>query len=130
MTDQYQPININRTLARQVSQANVDSTLAVPAVVLGADDGYVFVTDDPNIGGAFQLNLPNISEIPGRQIIIKVDPTMPIGSVPITVNTQAGSGQTIEGGTPTLIPGANNIYIVQATPGSTEWSVIQSPASP
>lgn len=129
MTEQYGQPNINRSLARRVSRDDIDSSLTVPAVVLTADDQFVFITNGSTTG-AFQVNLPDVRVVPGRQIDFKVDAMLFFANTPISISVLEGSGQTIEGGTPTLIPGGNNIFCVRAVPGSNEWALIQSPVSP
>ena len=67
MTDPYQQTNINVPMsgARYVAQSDIDTTLAVPAVVLNADDEFIIASDDDDITD-YQINLPEVTEVTGK----------------------------------------------------------------
>jgi hypothetical protein len=69
MTEQYTQNNINRGGARRITQDDIDTTLAVPAVVLNADDNFVLCDDSTAV--AYQVNLPVASEMLGKTVQIK-----------------------------------------------------------
>ena len=97
MTDQYNQNNINRPVsgARIVTQADIDTTIPIIAVVLNNDDDYVLCGTE--VGGvAYQVNLPDVRENPGRDIVLK----NVVGGVVVAIAPLPGQvpAQTIEGG--------------------------------
>jgi len=97
MTDQYNQNNINIPVsgARIVNQDDIDTTIPLVAVVLNNDDAYVLCDTTP-LGAAYQVNLPDVRENPGRQITLK----MAVGGAIVAVAPLPGQvpAQTIEGG--------------------------------
>ena len=141
MTDPYQQTNINVPMsgARYVAQSDIDTTLAVPAVVLNADDEFIIASDDDDITD-YQINLPEVTEVTGKDIVFKAR-TVPAIGVTVTIGTRDGSGQTIEGVATVVLggPGGGNTLVVRADPPDntvdpitqpTNWSIIRGPSAP
>jgi len=131
MTEQYGQNNINRPVsgARIVDQDDIDTSLAVDAVVLNNDDDFVLCGGDP--APAYQVNLPDVRENPGRDITLK----MALGGAIVTVAPLPDQtpAQTIEGAA-TLVTAAGDSVILRADPPdlstdpatqATNWSAIK-----
>ena len=122
--------------ARYVDQRDVDSSLATPAVPLNADDEFVIASDHDDVT-PYLINLPDVREVEGKDIIIKARIVPPI-VVAVTIGTVAG--QTIDGvAGPIALGAAGNTVVFRADPpdttvtptaAPTNWSVIRGPSPP
>jgi hypothetical protein len=140
MTEQFQQTNINQPMSgsRYVSQADIDTTLAIPAVVLNADDEFIIASDDDDVT-PYTVNLPEVSEVPGKDITIQ-NRLVPVPSgVVVTVAVLAGSGQTINGDPSVDLLAAGDTIVLRADPPdntvdpitqATNWTIVRGPCAP
>lgn len=139
MTEQYQQTNINQPMsgARYVDQTLVDANLAPAAVPLNADDEWVIASDDDDVTD-YQINLPDVREVDGKDVIIKARLNPPIAII-VTIGTADGTGQTINGVATVLLGPAGNTIVLRADPPDslvdptappTNWSIIRGPSAP
>jgi hypothetical protein len=141
MTEQYLQQAINQEgNFRRVDQTDVDTTLAVPAVVLGAGDQFVILSDD-GTGIAYQVNLPAASGSSGLQYVLKQDASVVAVTIAAAeIGDPAANSDTFDGGaSPLGISAALNTAIVQGDPPtvaagvatpSTNWSIISPVGAP
>ena len=125
--------------ARYVDQRDIVATLTPPAIPLNADDEFIIVSDFDDVT-PIQVNLPEVSEVTGKDIVIKTRVTPPT-AILITVGTRDGSGQTIDGVPTAVFPGLlpGETLVVRADPPDntvdpitqpTNWSIIRGPSAP
>ena len=143
MTEQYAQKTINREGFRRVDQADIDDSLTTPAVVLGPDDKFVELADD-GVSGAYQVNMPNVSDCAGVQFTLKADIGNAIAVTIASVEVNGVNPQTFDSAVSPLaavmIPGFSSILqgstplppVPPANVGlpSTDWKIIRGPAAP
>ena len=138
MTDPYQQTNINRPMsgARFVDSQDVDATLTPPAVPLNADDEFIIAGEVEDV--AYQINLPQVTEVPGKDIVIQRRLVPPTSNV-VTIGTLDGSGQTINGAPTATLAAAGDTIVLRADPPdntvdpitqATNWTIIRGPSAP
>lgn len=120
MTEQYGQRTINQEGEyRRVTQADIDTTLVTPAVVLGPGDQYVLLDDDGS-GVAYQVNLPRVADSAGLQYVLKGAPTL--GAAAVTVasaeyGTPPANSDTFDAvASPAGVMGVADRFVVQADP--------------
>lgn len=143
MTEQYTQGNINRGGTRRVDQRDIDTTLAVPAVVLNADDALILCADFD--AAAYQVNLPRASEMLGKTVMLKnVTGGAVVTVAPAQNEADTAAVDTIDGAAGALAPdlAATFSAILFASPPlapvapadiglqSFDWSVVKAPAAP
>lgn len=137
MTEQYQQTNINQPMsgARYVDQNDIETDLTPDAVPLNADDEFVIASDFDDVT-AYQINLPDVREVEGKDVVIKARLVPPIAIV-VTIGTADGTGQTIDGAATVLLGAAGNCLVVRADPpdfgttpptAPTNWSIVRTGA--
>ena len=141
MTEQFQQTNINQPMsgARYVDQRDIDTSLTPDAIPLDADDEFIIVSDFDD-QTPIVVNLPEVSEVTGKDIVIKTRVTPPT-AILITVAGRDGTGQTIDGALSVAFPGLlpGETLVVRADPPDntvdpvaqpTNWSIIRGPSAP
>lgn len=146
MTEQYQRQTINiDTDFRRVDQDDIDTTLTVPAVVLGPDDRFVLCGEAAGNTTAYRVNMPLVSVAPSPLYVLKA-PTGNTASVTIggaeiggVANLQTFDAVLSPLGT-ALAPGFSaefspDMPLKPVAPAvlpvaSINWSIIKLPAAP
>jgi hypothetical protein len=139
MTNPYQQTNINRPMpgARYVDIRNIDATLTPPAVPLNADDEFIIASDFDDVT-PFQINLPEVSEVTGKDVVIQ-NRLVPSSAVAVTIAGRDGTGQTINGAASVVLLLAGDTIVVRADPPDntvdpiaqpTNWTIIRGPSAP
>ncbi len=139
MTNPYQQTNINVPMsgARYVDISDIDTTLTPPAVPLNADDEFIIASDLDDIT-PYQINLPEVTEVPGKDITIQ-SRLVPPSAVVVTIAGRDGTGQTINGGLTAVLAAAGDTIVLRADPDdntvdppvpSTNWTIVRGPSAP
>ena len=123
--------------ARYVDISLIDSTLFPPAVPLNADDEFIIASDLDDVT-PYQINLPDVREVPGKDIVI-VSRLVPPSAVVVTIGTLDGSGQTINGAPTAVLAAAGDTIVLRADPPNnlvdpvtqaTNWTIVRGPSAP
>jgi len=114
--------------ARRVNQDDIDTSLPAPGVPLNADDEFVYAIDD-GVRGAYTIFLPDVREVEGKDIVIKVDAAASLASVIVSALQTTTPPQTIDGNP--AVPALNPLetLVVRADPPDTTVSPTAAPTN-
>ena len=138
MTEQYQQTNINQPMsgARVVDQRDIVAGSGPPGQIpLNEDDEFLLASDFDDIT-PYDLVLPDVREVTGKDIVVKAAIFPPI-AIAVRVIPLVGSGQTIDGAASSAILAAGESLVVRADPPDTHvtpaipsnnWSIIRTGA--